>query len=174
MYKLVNPINIRAQDMWDCIGPHVLWSGSRVIDYGVGFGDILAAARASGAVCFAMDKQLKDFQAGCDRRSEQISDYVVGIMNFDEYAPRVGYDVAFCCSVLPYLTDPDLMLAVMADYSKMSFIECQYYGDGPGKVVDDHAMKAWLEKYWTHVLKIGSTFVDGRDKHRAIWKCFNE
>lgn len=175
MYKLVNPTNERAQAMWDIISPHCHWQLAVVADYGCGYGDLLSAANANGArLCYAIDTSHENFNYGCVMRNELGDDYVRVEVDFDYVIPEIKSDIAFFCSVLPYLENPGMVLDKIAMLSKLVFVECQYLGDGPGTILDDAEMAETLITYFRNIAPIGRTHVKGRDKYRTIWKCTNE
>ena len=83
-------------------------------------------------------------------------------------------DVTFCFSLLPYVDRPTDLLLNMRKFSEVSFIECQYSGDGPGFewIKNDIDMLRWLERVgWKSVSKLGRTRVSYRNVDRTIWMC---
>ena len=87
---------------------------------------------------------------------------------------EVRGDVAFCFSVLPYIEYPGLFVKWMGDRFSVVFIECQYFGDGPGNIAkDDESMSRWLREWGFDIVMLcGQTYVAGRDMYRSIWKCY--
>lgn len=86
-------------------------------------------------------------------------------------------DVVFAFSVLPYVgkASPDKLkevLAKLARYAKVSFIEM---GDGGSEMkwcVGDDAFRALLEEAeFPEVELIGTAFASHAGTHRAVWKC---
>jgi len=81
------------------------------------------------------------------------------------------WDIVICFSVLPYLPAPGTTISWMKRHGKISLIEMQYKGDGPGKMLDDEQMRCWLLLVFDKVTPIGKTLVDYRNKWRTIWMC---
>lgn len=157
-------------------------AGLEILDAGIGYGDFMLRALQDGV----------DFAVGIDRDGANINyattrlqragigHHRYRIYNADlsealtyDLIKMRGYDVGLCTSVLPYLRNPDNLLAVMSLYCAVSIVECQYFGDGPGyeSIKNDGDMKRWLMEHWESVQKIGETKLDIRPATRSIWMC---
>jgi len=182
-YRVIQDHNRRANAIWSVVSQSVDFAGRSVVDLGCGHGDMLWRLRRAGAVSVSGIE--KDFDTAADARrrvaqvmrpdlGEQVSVSIVegDIESFNFRWPGV-HDVNMCFSVLPYLTDPGNTLRWMSLHAPVSLIEMQYFGDGPGPkhVKDDGDMRAWLDKWWDSVGKVGETFIKGRDATRSIWRC---
>ena len=173
--------------MWKAINDHVDFQNKFVIDIGSGYCDIAMMAVDAGAhtvVCIekaehVYNKNLKRLEYGT---------YSLNINLINADAEKILYgtastfdmDIAICTSVLAYLKNPTMMLAWMSKHAKLSIIETQYIGDGPGNnkmgIFDDEAMKFMLKTFtlWNGkngIRKIGETKIGIRPGTRSIWLC---
>jgi len=169
----VNYRNARAPGMWRCISARVDFNGKSVIDFGCGYGDFAELCRLSDAdsvICVDKDEEVIQHLRG-----RFLGSPVVKVLQRDiETIKLQHYDIGFCFSVLPYLEDPDRLLERMANRCSVSFIECQYYKDGPGPAFlkDDTEMEWWLRSAgFESIESIGHTVVDYRNAKRTIWMC---
>lgn len=188
----MKPINTRSGEMWKVIAPEVEkhLAGRQqltIIDLGCGHADVLSrfcqlpnARQAVGVdhdqhILRSNSKRFRQMRlhASCQFVHDQIERYICR-----PQLPKGFYTVGLCCSVLPYL-DPavrDNVLDWLSHSTQYTFIECQYFGDGPGpeNLKNDDDMINWLYAYWDITVPIGRTLVHGRNKYRTIWMCANE
>ena len=166
--------NTRSPQQWDIISKHVDFKDKSVLDLGCGYGDILFRCWQAGARCKGLESDINVFNDVISRSP----DYDIILLHWDleDYIkdnPK-RYDITICFSVLPYLRQPFSVLEWMQSQSKVSLIECQYAGDGPGfgMIQNDENMADWLRLAgWQSVEPIGYTMVkEGRFK-RTIWCC---
>lgn len=156
------------------------FQGQKLFDVGFGHGDLLRAAHDAGAIVY-----------GCEIDRDLIDRIVPGLEGAifesdidtwdDTWYPFKGgghrgqgksIDILTCFSVLPYLRDPSCTIRYFAKISKVSVIEMQYRGDGPGHLIRNFLeMENWLKEVWEEVKWIGQTYIKDRDKHRDIWLC---
>jgi len=177
-------VNERAWDMFSIMVTAYDFSGSRIIDIGCGYGDILAYAARNGASYLVGI----DFDEACLRLTgnklngavsdgysinyrlerEDINDWIMWAWMDGEH-----FDVAICTSVIPYLRDKYSALLLMSMIADHSIIEMQYYGDGPGPefIKNDVDMEKWLLDVWSRVRKIGQTYTGRDPAYRSIWMC---
>lgn len=166
--------------MWNAIVKKVDFIDKTVLDAGCGHGDLVMYAWMSGAkAVVGVDKDKIALTDARLRAGEmilsgaRITFVEKDIEQWDSKWPG-KYDIVFCTSVLPYLLDPDRLLANICNDSKIAIIECQYAGDGPGftHIANDEQMLAWLQKFcWTGVARIGQSYLASRDLYRSIWMC---
>lgn len=157
------PINTRAPQMWEFVGPSYDWYGKTVLDIGCGGGDMMYYAELEGAHAVGIDL---DPGIAIERGLTAATD---DLNEFMENTPG-EWDVIFCFSVLPYV-DMERTLANMAYKAPTSYVECQLYKDGPGTVFTQAAMRKILENHWPEVKLLGHTVIRGRGTTRDIWKC---
>ena len=148
--------NIRADEMWDYISKSYDFRGKEVVDFGCGYGDSCINALISGASNVIGIDNNPEMIAICGEKLSRTIKAREGKVLFecleidnivDDYSGDqlpVVMDVALCFSVLPYLLFPSSLLEIMAKYFRVSFIECQYHGDGPGllSIKNDDDMRA--------------------------------
>jgi hypothetical protein len=94
------------------------------------------------------------------------------ILNFIKQNKKAN--IMYCCSVLPYFTkeEQQSILKYMCNNSDVSYIEIQYYLDGPGTIKNDDECKTVLHQSgFNSIEDIGSTYIDYRNMYRKIWKC---
>jgi SAM-dependent methyltransferase len=142
------------------------------VDLGCGYGDLLFFAATAGAWHrLGIDKEKRDVftHGGITVIEADLEEWI----SSDDQRAREKYDIALCFSVLLYLEKPGKILRWMSEHVKMSFIECQYLGDGPGVywLENDDDMREWLSGYWLSVKPIGHTLVKDRNTKRTIWMC---
>lgn len=186
--KNLPPIhNTRSPEQWDIISKYIDFKDKTVLDLGCGYGDILFrcwAAGAKAATGIDNDRDILIRLADFAKENKIPKDDLFLIrfdlnridnlrFMFDKDADFFS-DIIICFSVLPYLKQPFTVLEWMQSHSKISLIECQLSGDGPGFGMiqtDDH-MRDWLTLAgWQSVEAIGHTMVkEGRYK-RTIWMC---
>lgn len=188
--------NKRADDMWDFIEPllarlaghkrlrsepHKRLAGMNVIDLGIGYGDFMLKALASGAdYVWGVDKDKYNIEFASSRILRAGYNGYFNIFEADlnkkshqSMIFQRSFDIGICTSVLPYLDWPQDLLFMMSKYCTMSIVECQYFGDGPGPeyLQSDGDMEKWLRRYWRTVQKIGETHLDIRPASRSVWAC---
>lgn len=170
--------NLRSHDQWGIVSAAADFDGKHVIDFGCGHADLLLMAYMNGALSvigiekdieILSQNRLKFREAGANMAK-------VLFLNWDLHDPIWNNisgiaDIGICFSVLPYLDNQDDFLYRMSKACDISFVECQYAGDGPGTVRDQAAMASWLQRHWGTVECVGRTLVTGRDKWRDIWMC---
>jgi len=170
--------NQRAPEMWHIIKKTIPQNIDSIMDLGAGHCD-LAIRFMMDKRCIGLlvekDEQLKkdmtftmaNIPGGVD--SHFIGDSIEQVIKED-----IKIDIMICCSVLPYL-DTSLRKRVveyMVRNSKISYIEIQYEGDGPGQMKNESIAHNFLIGCgFTTVEVIGETFVETRNKYRQIWKC---
>lgn len=168
--------------MWSVISRYIDFRGKSVTDLGYGGGDFLWRSLIAGAhTVLGVDKNHSVY---VDRYMTQHTKHgtkeigkistVYGDLN--NMNSEWGADIGICCSVLPYLDEPKNFIHWMADWFKVSVIECQYKRDGPGfefiKDADD--MKYWLKDAFNSVALIGSSYAVSKAVYRDIWMCEND
>ena len=173
-------INVRSPLMWEAIFTALSRiDGCNVIDLGAGYGDLSLRFARAGARVIAVENDPLVLATLRERVGDSgyagnvtvlegnIEDYDLPIWHADDT------DIFVITSVLPYLSDPDKLLWHMSTGARMSIIECQYSGDGPGfaNIGDDHDMRLWLMRFWAAVSKIGETHLNIRPASRSIWLC---
>lgn len=179
-------VNIRAAEMWRILRSKDGFKNLNVVDFGCGYGDMMAFMLRDGAAyVLGVDKDqvvLNTAAAKCEgnhRAGFLCADFEeVGV--FGTIVDLVGkndginMDVALCFSVLPYLEDPDHFVRMLDYYFDVVYIECQYVGDGPGNIArSDDDMAAWLMNAgFNSVSNMGKTLVNIRNKYRTIWECW--
>jgi len=169
-------MNRRADKMWEQIDQAVyFYPGAEVIDLGAGYGDLAIRAAGYGAHVTVVEQVPHVLSEGLGSVDNKFH-ITVKIDDIERYIKHHNEEywyVAFCTSVLPYMSNPDAVLDWMSKHAKMSVIECQYAGDGPGfeNILTDVDMTEWLEKHWAWVTKIGETVLDIRPASRSIWLC---
>lgn len=166
--------NNRAKDMFALIEKSIVIHGASIIDLGCGYGDIMLYAIHAGAHhVYGVDLDISrafDKMEGIDpcRWTLDEGDISTGKL------PTCKFDIAICTSVLPYIENRDAVLDYMAKHATTSFIEMQYYGDGPGPedIQGASDMRAWLSKHFNSIRLIGCT-ATGRSPipYRDIWRC---
>ncbi|GAH13988.1 unnamed protein product, partial [marine sediment metagenome] len=164
-------MNSRSGVMFQAIRKNINLVGADVLDLGCGYGDLVVFSLSNGARhATIVDKDVKAVltaeQKIAQRAPEGITweSLLLDIDDRSQLAALKYYHVAFCTSVLPYLTNKDMVLSFLAARAETSVIEMQYYGDGPGpaSIRDDTGMKSWLMTYWESVEKIGHSYT-GRE-----------
>lgn len=187
--------NVRSPQQWEKISRHVNFKGKSVLDLGCGKGDILIRAFEAGARVIGIDKGKQNIEYIRSVQSEiKVKDGDLDLLNMRDFdkAPVIGprysvpefinfldmlepVDVIICFSVLPYLNNPEGFVEWIKQHSKISFIECQYSGDGPGFrfLNSNDDMSDWLMLWgkFQKVEPIGHTLVEDRNKNRFIWMC---
>lgn len=168
--------NERASDMAEIVLDHYDFKGKGVVDFGCGYGDMLCNALAAGAkhaLGFDIDPGPLQYAATKCCGFDNV-DFAVRKIEELVDEDEVRGDVAFCFSVLPYIKYPGLFVKWMGDRFPVVFIECQYFGDGPGNIAkDDESMSRWLREWgFDMVMLCGQTHVVGRDMYRSVWKCY--
>jgi hypothetical protein len=161
--------NLRSLQQWGIISQYIDFENKSVIDLGCGWGDLLRFADCNGArVCIGVDKKKHNTKTWFIN-----ADLEEWINSDSERAARTVYDVALCFSVLPYLIDWSAIFQWMSKHATVSFIECQYADDGPGKswLKDDSHMRVLLRPFWNDIKPIGHTIVKDRNAKRTIWMC---
>lgn len=170
--------NTRSPAMWRIIEDEVDVVDADVLDLGMGHGDLCFMAYASGARRVTGIDYSADLVKECNLRKVQgiYATAPIYFMQEDirdvKWAVRGPYDLIFCCSVLPYLGDPDHVLMKISEVCEQAIIECQYAGDGPGFewLTGDEVMEAWLRKCgFESAVPIGQTDIPERKKSRVIW-----
>ena len=142
-----------------------------MLDLGCGYGDMVAACYLAGASILGVDYDDQVVVAARERLSSMsipracIWPGDITDLNDEQW------DIVICFSVLPYLPAPGTTISWMKRHGKISLIEMQYKGDGPGKMLDDEQMRCWLLLVFDKVTPIGKTLVDYRNKWRTIWMC---
>lgn len=161
MAKLTKPHNTRSPEQFGIIARNAenFIANGRCLDIGCGHADLLSFMAALGCTRLV----------GIDNayHSEMVTraDLLEWLEQNDEH-----FDLGLCFSVLPYV-DVDRVLPLLSKTADVTFIECQYKGDGPGVVDDAIEMAAMLSRFWRTFERIGSTKIKDRDKIRDIWKC---
>jgi SAM-dependent methyltransferase len=173
--------NQRAPEIWEIIGnTNTLFRDKTVLDLGCGYGDmVLYAANAGAAHVRGIDNDESIVQAASERAATLRDSVSINHADIDELMLQVGdkaptfvfYDIAFCFSVLPYLKDAPAALAYLAKYAKVTFIEWQYTGDGPGNVSGIKEMRQILSRHWNSIKNIGHTLAKEEQVRRDIWMC---
>ncbi len=158
----------------------VSFVGTSVLDLGCGYGDLLLASVRVGATrVIGLDGDGRVLNIASEKLARYASDNVewafnkMDIDDRKELSTLQYYDIAFCTSVLPYLKNRDMLLSFLNCRSTISFVEMQYYGDGPGPkdIKTDGDMRRLLLKHFGDVKKIGQTYTGRTPPHRSIWKC---
>lgn len=170
--------NQRSEEQWQIISEHADFKNKSVIDLGCGYADILMKCYQAGAqLCCGVEKN-SDIATEASLRVDNLPKAMgQDIFITQSDIERTGdwpMDYAICFSVLPYLENPIATLRWIKYYSKVTFIECQYRGDGPGFdwLVSNDDMKDWLEQAgFKSARVIGKTLVKDRRKYRDIWMC---
>ena len=170
--------NLRSQRQWKIIRGRVDFADKRVIDYGCGMADLLRHALIIGGAryCAGVEEDKHVYDGLLDRFPRGRIDPAFRLFseNAETFVTKHDrFDVGICCAVLPYLEQPDTFPSNMKDACKISIVECQYAGDGPGfpTLLDDDDMEEWLGCHWQSVEPIGSTLVEYRNVQRTIWLC---
>ncbi len=170
-------VNTRAEQQFKILAQRVSFEDRGVIDFGCGYGDLLYLIKQAGANTIGVNKSSEELKAAIgkglvalyedlDKTFASASDGIE-----ETFCP---HDIGICFSVLPYLKDPIPLLFYMFEECTISFIECQYAGDGPGFdcLKNDEDMENWLKTVgWLDVKAIGKTYISDRDKWRTIWMC---
>lgn len=170
------PVNRRDTERWALIEPEVTLKSKKVLDVGCGYGDVMMRACMAGAkTIVGVDKdamvigEARERLAGCPGVLFYEDDLVKWLSK-----TRRRFDYAFCLSVLPYV-DMARMLDLLVKKSKVTVIECQYLGDGPGTVSDDREMRAILsDAGWTSVKRLGAVPLAIRPAERTVWLCLSD
>jgi predicted RNA methylase len=180
-------VNIRSAEMWEIINHDGGgFKGLTVVDFGCGYGDLLAfVLRAGASQVMGVDKDQKtlntaalkcNFYTNTSFYCADFEDRIVqsSILDMMGAGDGVFMDVAFCTSVLPYLKDPGRFVYWLSKEFDTTYIECQYKGDGPGNIAEnDDEMSSWLLNCgFKSAIGIGKTYVEGRDLYRTIWECW--
>jgi len=164
-------VNRRGPEQWQIISQAIDFRDLLVADLGCGHGDLLLKMREAGAVIVdGVDHDpeiVKTTRARCEGNG--ISIHEEDLLEWLD--KRLRYDLILCFSVLPYMPSMHRTLKAIHAHSRRALIECQYRGDGPGKVRDDAEMLWHLKHYWDRVRKIGATVVEYRNMERSIWLC---
>lgn len=190
----IKQINSRANQLYDIIRSNTSIIDnefSLVVDYGAGFGDVafrlasnhkcrVLALEASEDVFGWLVSRAKAIEIMNKMHIHQVSieseftETFLGMLQSAIPNQKIG-KVGICFSVLPYLSMPDKQLEKMSKLMDVSFIECQYSGDGPGFsfIEDDDQMKRWLSRYFNTVDRVGSTTVKQGAFDRTVWRCKN-
>lgn len=155
------PVNVRSPRQWEILSAAYDFQGKRVLDVGCGHADLLYFAQRAGAKVLGIERN-----TGINQPVPVIHADLVEYLRSSD-----GFDAAICFSVLPYLPDPEEAMLHLAYVADVTFIECQYKGDGPGMIADDAEMLALLQRFWLDVQKIGYTTVAIRNVQRSIWMC---
>ena len=196
--------NSRAEQHWQIVSGRVDFAGKTVADLGVGYGDLSMRAIGAGAYVVGFDKDISPFvnrtrKAGFQsaKLNFDTNVHLSSVINVSKasgtyplvvcaetdlelltHDNKKKYDVAMCFSVLPYLSEPKSLLSWMQENAVISFIECQYFGDGPGleTIKNDYDMLEWLSSMrqpfgWEHIERIGKTHIVDRDMYRTVWMC---
>jgi len=175
-------VNTRALAMWMPISRLVDFRNKTVMDLGYGGGDFIYKAHIAGAskvTGIDLSSGTKSVEVNVQHtkygvKSAGTIETIKGDLNLmkTEWAA----DISFCFSVLPYLDDPQNFVNWMSNQFKLSVIECQYKGDGPGFgfIKDTADMKYWLKNSFDNVTLIGNSYVVSRDTYRDIWMCEND
>ena len=175
--KYPDAINIRAPKMWWHIKKALPKKNCKtVFDLGAGTGDISVRFLKEGlsvGVVENKEEQLAIFSKTYQSiTTTDMTLYATSILSFIKENRKA--DIMCCFSVLPYFSEDERkeILKYMADNSKVSFIEIQLEGDGPGYIKDNgHIMKIMDEAGFNKVKQIGVTLVEGRNIERRIWRC---
>lgn len=169
--------NKRSSKQWDIITQHIkpeTMGDKRVVDLGCGYGDILYNFYKARANCIGIEGDEKVFNDVADRLNGlPITLRMFNLNDINQRMRNDVFDIGVCFSVLPYVINTDALLAWMSLHCKISLIECQYAGDGPGfaHIRDDSDMAQWLNRYFHKIKMIGQTEVNGRNASRSIWMC---
>lgn len=168
--------NKRSDSQWQIISEHVEVAGKTMLDLGCGYADLLFSCWSAGAAfACGLDKDRSVIEAAFAKfQVGDTSNVRLAVANIEQLSKWETEDIIICFSVLPYLANPDKVLAWIKDHSRLALIECQYAGDGPGpeNIRDDYQMWAWLAAAgWSKIEPIGKTLVEGREKYRTIWRC---
>jgi SAM-dependent methyltransferase len=176
--------NHRATRMFEIIEKSAKFFGADVLDVGCGYGDLLMAAGQTGARSITgVDFDRRSLSMCYTKVLKYAPEELEWVFHYMDISDRNdlgmlgAYDIAFCTSVLPYLDSSDraMLLSFLATRAHVTFVEMQYFGDGPGPIgiVDDTDMLGMLVKHWVHVEKIGRTYTGRVPAHRSIWKCWS-
>jgi len=178
-------VNIRSAEMWVLINQNDGFNGLTVVDFGCGYGDLLAfALRAGASQVMGVDRDQKTLNTAAQKcgglnASFYCADFEMdavqkNVLDMMGKGDGVGMDVAFCTSVLPYLKYPGFFAHWLSEEFDTVYIECQYKGDGPGNLAEnDEEMASWLLNCgFATAFNVGKTHVEGRDIYRTIWECW--
>jgi SAM-dependent methyltransferase len=167
--------------MLEHIAANENFRGASVLDLGCGYGDLLLGSAFAGAVDITgVDQNLYCLDIARRKIAKLMPTGVRFRFLFMDIDIRsvLGnslswYDIAFCTSVLPYLENREMVLSFLSARSSTTFVEMQYYGDGPGPadIKNDNDMRDMLCKHWSEVEKIGETRTGRTPPTRSIWKC---
>lgn len=169
--------NLRMPEIWRQIKEYGIdFCRQSVLDLCGGYGDFcLMAKRAGAEKVVYMDNDRFLCEIAIKRFWHERIDVVCeDVQNYTWCAPYYRkWDIISCMSALPYILSSGHVLSAMSNNGKISIIECQYNGDGPGysEIKNDEDMRTWLSNFWSSVIPIGKTFVEGRNKYRTIWVC---
>ena len=175
-------INSRSIAMWACISRTIDFRNKSVIDLGHGGGDFIYRAHVAGALKITgidLASGTKSVEVNVQHTKHGVRSVgTIATINDDLNLMKSEWkaDIAFCFSVLPYLDDPQNFVNWMSKQFKLSVIECQYKGDGPGFyfIKDTGDMKYWLKNSFDSVTLIGNSYVVSKDTYRDIWMCEND
>jgi len=159
------------------------FSDVNVLDLGCGYGDLLLMSALNGAKSITGVDRDPDMVRITEKKLArsvasgiEIYMHVLDVRSRSALALLGYYDIAFCTSVLPYLKNRDMILGFMATRVKVSFIEMQYHGDGPGPedIKNDMQMSTYLQRFWPSTKMIGKSFTGRTPPYRSIWRCMVE
>ena len=166
--------------MFEAIRRHVDLVGADVLDLGCGYGDLAAFSLANGArhvtIVDKNPEMILMSEAKIIQRAPLTTTWETLVLDIDDRSQLASlqyYHIAYCTSVLPYLSNRELALSFLAARAETSIIEMQYAGDGPGpkEIKNDADMLALLSRFWETSEKIGRTHTGRTPAHRSIWKC---
>jgi SAM-dependent methyltransferase len=169
--------NKRSPAQWEIIRDHVCVYQRTVLDLGCGYADLLWFCWHTGAQSITGVDYNVDIIEHNNKIAGNFLAYFIcqDIVDFTaRFDSAEMLDIILCFSVLPYLDDILGTLKWIREHSRLAFIECQLYGDGPGPefIKGDGDMWALLnESGWKSIAPIGTTYIPDRDKHRTIWMC---
>jgi SAM-dependent methyltransferase len=166
--------------MWHIIHDKVIWTKKTVVDLGCGAGDMLWRAWDAGANRvdgIDLDKRMLKYAE--DRHKQHgyqppRAKIFFGCVDLSKHYFRIPTsDIVICFSVLPYIHGRHELLDQMSRRHDTAFIECQYWGDGPGPsdITTQNDMRELLRRYWKKVEWCGATTVKGGIAKRDIWRC---
>lgn len=177
--------NKRFPEIWQIITKEIEFKDKVVIDVGCGGGDLVKAAyNAKAKKVYGFDTDISnsilrfdnDVPANVFLCEDDINEW-------DNEWPQIYRDksqdnryknrILTCFSVLPYLDEPDRLVRLFRGLAHTVLIEMQYLYDGPGYLIrNDGEMYRMLKRLgFNTVQNIGKTYIEGRDKHRTIWRC---
>jgi len=171
------PGNGRGPEMWYILRDHVLNPEYKtVIDLGCGRGDFSIRSLMNGKQVNMVDFDEGQLNIGKEKIEKRgltnVTYYIENILDFIKR--DIQSDILFCFSVLPYLSRSDMLEVIRyaKKFSRFSFFEIQYTGDGPGCIKgDSEIIDIFKQCGFIHVEKIGFTTVEYRKKDRIIWRC---